>query len=150
MFSSLSFQPPHFHAEYNNEEAAFAIETLSKIAGSLPPRITGYVIEWVSQHQQELMNNWEMQNKKGTFEKVSPLIQRSEFFLLYVESAKYYDDYKLTVLFNDTCPIILALKDISLFKDFTIKNHTISWSNGLDFAPEYIKDCSIKVLNEIA
>jgi hypothetical protein len=26
--------PPHFHAEYNNEEAAFAIESLSKIAGS--------------------------------------------------------------------------------------------------------------------
>ena len=40
--------PPHFHAEYNNEEAAFAIESLSKIAGSLPPRITGYVIEWAS------------------------------------------------------------------------------------------------------
>lgn len=66
--------PPHFHAEYNDEEAAFAIETLSKIAGSLPPRITGYVIEWASQHQQELMNNWEMLNKKGTFEKVPPLI----------------------------------------------------------------------------
>ena len=31
--------PPHFHAEYNNQEAAFAIENLSIIAGSLPPLV---------------------------------------------------------------------------------------------------------------
>ncbi len=66
--------PPHFHAEYNNEEAAFAIESLSKIAVALPPRITGYVIEWASQHQKELMTNWETLNRKGTFEKVPPLV----------------------------------------------------------------------------
>ena len=85
--------------------------------------------------------------------------------MLHVESAKYYEGYKITVSFNDgsihiadfekaivsdTRPIITALKDITLFKDFCIKNHTISWSNGLDFAPEFIKDCSIKVLNETA
>lgn len=85
--------------------------------------------------------------------------------MLHVETAKYYEDYKITVSFNDgsshivdfenailsdSRPIISALKDVSLFKDFYIKNHTISWSNGLDFAPEFIKDCSIKVLNETA
>lgn len=85
--------------------------------------------------------------------------------MLHVESARYFEDYKLEVNFNDgsshlvdlqntifsdTRPIITNLKDLSLFKDFAIKNHTISWSNGLDFAPEFIKDCSIKVLNEIA
>ena len=85
--------------------------------------------------------------------------------LLHVESAKYYEDYKLVVAFNDgsshiadfektilsdSRPIISSLKDISLFKDFCIKNHTVSWSNGLDFAPEFIKGCSIKVLNESA
>ena len=66
--------PPHFHAEYNNQEAAFAIDNLSIIAGSLPPRITGFVIEWASQHQKELMTNWELLNTKGTFEKVPPLV----------------------------------------------------------------------------
>jgi len=66
--------PPHFHAEYNNEEAAFEISSLSKIAGYLPPRITGFVIEWASQHQAELMANWELLNTKGTFNKVAPLI----------------------------------------------------------------------------
>lgn len=66
--------PPHFHAEYNNQEAAFAIENLSIIAGSLPPRITGFVIEWASQHQNELMTNWNLLNTKGIFNKVPPLV----------------------------------------------------------------------------
>ena len=66
--------PPHFHAEYNNQEAAFAIENLSIIAGSLPPRITGFVIEWASQHQKELMANWSLMNTNGTFKKVPPLV----------------------------------------------------------------------------
>ena len=66
--------PPHFHAEYNNQEAAFAIENLSIIAGSLPPRITGFVIEWASQHQKELMTNWNLLNTEGTFKKVPPLV----------------------------------------------------------------------------
>ena len=85
--------------------------------------------------------------------------------MLHIKYAKYYDDYKLTVLFNDgsshlvdlkntifsdSRPIIIELKDLSLFKDFTIKNHTISWSNGLDFAPEFLRLCSIKRLDEIA
>lgn len=66
--------PPHFHAEYNNQEAAFEIKTLSKIAGYLPPRITGFVIEWASQHQKELMDNWNLLNSQGTFEKIQPLV----------------------------------------------------------------------------
>ncbi len=85
--------------------------------------------------------------------------------MLHVESAEYYKEYKITVTFNDgsshiadfektifsdSRPIISALKDVSLFKDFSIKNHTVSWSNGLDFAPEFIKDCSVKILNKSA
>ena len=66
--------PPHFHAEYNNQEAAFAIENLSIIAGTLPPRITGFVIEWASLHQKELMTNWNLLNTNGTYKKVPPLV----------------------------------------------------------------------------
>ena len=85
--------------------------------------------------------------------------------MLHVESAKYHDGYKIEVtfndgsshlvdlkqtVFNDSRAIVSALKDLNMFKDFSIQNHTISWANGLDFAPEFIKDCSIKVLNETA
>ena len=85
--------------------------------------------------------------------------------MLHVESVEYQSDYKIIVtfndgsshlvdfekiVFNDSRAIVSDLKDLALFKDFSIKNHTISWTNGLDFAPEFIKDCSIKVLNETA
>ena len=66
--------PPHFHAEYNGEEACFGIETLEKIEGNLPPRICGYVIEWALLHQEELRKNWESLQKTGTFEKILPLV----------------------------------------------------------------------------
>ena len=85
--------------------------------------------------------------------------------MLHVESAKYHGEYKIEVtfndgsshlvdlkqtVFNDSRAIVSDLKDLALFKDFSIKNHTISWTNGLDFSPEFIKDCSIKGLNETA
>ena len=85
--------------------------------------------------------------------------------MLHVESAKYHEGYKIEVTFNDgsshlvdfektifidSRAIVSALKDLTVFKDFSIQNHTISWANGLDFAPEFIKDCSIKLLDESA
>lgn len=66
--------PPHFHAEYNGEEACFEIATLKRIDGSLPPRICGYVVEWTLLHQSELQNNWQSLQMDGTFEKIMPLV----------------------------------------------------------------------------
>ena len=39
----------------------------------------------------------------------------------------------------DHLPIVRELIDIEKFKDFRIKFDTITWSNGLDLAPEFIK-----------
>ena len=46
--------PPHFHAEYGVQEALLHIDTLAVIAGRIPPRATGLVMEWASSHQEEL------------------------------------------------------------------------------------------------
>ncbi|MCR5284188.1 MAG: DUF2442 domain-containing protein [Treponema sp.] len=85
--------------------------------------------------------------------------------MLHVESAIYKNDYKIVVTFNDgsshlvdfentisndSRAIVSALKDLTVFKDFSIQHHTLAWANGLDFAPEFIKDCSIKLLGESA
>jgi hypothetical protein len=37
---------PHFHASYGENEASIDIETLSVIAGGLPPRARRLVVEW--------------------------------------------------------------------------------------------------------
>lgn len=38
--------PPHFHARYNEFEAALLIETLGVMDGHLPPRVLSLVVEW--------------------------------------------------------------------------------------------------------
>lgn len=40
--------PPHFHARYGNHKVEIAIETLTILAGKLPPRAMGLVMEWAS------------------------------------------------------------------------------------------------------
>ena len=57
--------PPHFHARYGGDRAAVEISSLRVLEGKLPPRVLGLVVEWASQHQSELMDNWnEAQNDR--------------------------------------------------------------------------------------
>ncbi len=46
--------PPHFHAIYAGEVATVGIDSLTIIAGTLPRRAFGLVVDWASAHQQEL------------------------------------------------------------------------------------------------
>lgn len=74
--------------------------------------------------------------------------------MIHVVSAEYAGDYKIKVTFNDSTsgiadfkqklstdhrPIIRELIDLKKFRDFTVDAFTITWSNGVDFAPEFIK-----------
>jgi len=65
--------PPHFHATYGEYEALVRIELLGVIAGTLPPRAMGLVIEWASIHQQELKGAWERAGNLETPDKIAPL-----------------------------------------------------------------------------
>jgi len=73
--------------------------------------------------------------------------------MIYVIDAKYLDDYKVWVKFNDqsekvvnfkekifsdTRSIFKQLTDINFFKKvkFNAESDTIAWPNGLDIAPE--------------
>jgi len=65
--------PPHFHAFYGSDEAVFAIETLSLIAGRLPPRATGLVVEWASLRQSELTEAWKRAQSLEPPSRIEPL-----------------------------------------------------------------------------
>lgn len=65
--------PPHFHARYGKEYVAIEIRTLSVIEGKFSPKALGIVMEWASQHQKELMNNWEMARQSKPLSKIEPL-----------------------------------------------------------------------------
>ena len=69
---------------------------------------------------------------------------------LEVSNAKYLGDYKIGLIFNNGVSktvdladkligkIFEPLKDKVYFQSFKIKYNTIEWSNGADFAPEYL------------
>ena len=52
--------PPHFHVRYNEYRASVSIKDFALLNGRLPPKVIGLMIEWASQHQAELMEDWEL------------------------------------------------------------------------------------------
>ena len=65
--------PPHFHAKYNEFEALIDIKTLGVSKGKLPSKALSLIVEWASNHQEELMNNWELCRNDKTPNKIAPL-----------------------------------------------------------------------------
>ena len=65
--------PPHFHARYGGEKVAVDIRTLQILEGRIPPRALGLVIEWASQHQDELMEDWELARNEQPPKAIAPL-----------------------------------------------------------------------------
>jgi len=65
--------PPHFHALYGENEVLVDINTFAVFAGHLPPRALGLVIEWATQHQDELLNDWERAQGQEPLIKIEPL-----------------------------------------------------------------------------
>lgn len=71
---------------------------------------------------------------------------------IHVTQAKYCGDYKVWLAFNDGAEgeidltselygeIFEPLKDKNFFKSFSLEGHTLSWSNGADFAPEFLRE----------
>ncbi|MDH5670270.1 MAG: DUF4160 domain-containing protein [Nitrospira sp.] len=65
--------PPHFHAEYGSDIALIDIRSLAIFSGRLPPRVVGFVIEWATLHQKELLANWEKAQAQEMLQKIAPL-----------------------------------------------------------------------------
>lgn len=61
--------PPHIHAIYGDDAAAFDIRTGELLDGSLPHRACGMVREWMDENREALLMIWETQQ----FQKLDPL-----------------------------------------------------------------------------
>lgn len=66
--------PPHFHVEYNEYNAAISIQTLGVIKGKLPSKVLSLVVEWAQDHQGELLENWNSLEETGKYRKIKPLV----------------------------------------------------------------------------
>ncbi|AGF50597.1 slr1614 [Synechocystis sp. PCC 6803] len=82
---------------------------------------------------------------------------------LHVVSASYMDNYKIKLQFNDHRTGIVdlvdslngkmfsPLQDLVLFQQFGVDAElgTVCWSNGADFAPEYLYFLAFRDLPEL-
>lgn len=65
--------PPHFHAEYGEDEALIGIETLEVLRGSLPRRGLALLLEWASLHRDELREDWAHARMGEQLQRIEPL-----------------------------------------------------------------------------
>ena len=65
--------PPHFHAKYGEFKAVINIKTLSVIEGELPRRAETLVMDWAELHQEELLEDWDICQKKQHPKPIKPL-----------------------------------------------------------------------------
>jgi hypothetical protein len=73
-------------------------------------------------------------------------------------------EYKIELTFNNKKSLVvdlseqlegeifIPLKDLSFFKLFSIRYNTLEWSNGADFAPEFLHELGQKqdLVNKIS
>ena len=66
-------EDPHFHALYAGHEVQVRIEDLSIVAGRLPPRAMGLVIEWAAQRGAALREDWHLARAHRPLKPIAPL-----------------------------------------------------------------------------
>jgi hypothetical protein len=65
--------PPHFHVRYGEHRAILDIDGVAVLAGHLPPRALGLVIEWAALHRTELEENWLRARAQAPLTPIAPL-----------------------------------------------------------------------------
>lgn len=66
-------QPPHFHAAYGGDEVIVSIRDIEVLEGSMPNKQLKMVLGWAAFHQDELMENWELAERKQELFAIEPL-----------------------------------------------------------------------------
>ncbi|TWU32062.1 hypothetical protein Q31b_58570 [Novipirellula aureliae] len=64
--------PPHFHASYSDYEITVEINT-GIVEGRFPRRALSAVLEWHSEHVDELRENWNLARNELPLERIEPL-----------------------------------------------------------------------------
>lgn len=66
-------QPPHFHAKYGDEEVTITINDIEVLAGNIPSKQLKMVMGWAALHQEELLENWALAERKQELFNIAPL-----------------------------------------------------------------------------
>jgi hypothetical protein len=141
--------PPHFHVEYNGQEAVFGLN-LKLMEGNLPSNKKKLLLEWASSRKEKLVNAWTLCQEGKKAPKISSIGH-----MLHVRNVKYLSDYKVYIKFTDNTegiidisshidfnkgPIWYPLKDISYFSKVKVNNihGTLQWPNEVEIDPKIL------------
>jgi hypothetical protein len=72
-FDTDRHHEPHFHVEYAEMEAVFAIDSGELIAGDLPPAKRRLVQAWIEIHREDLQADWKLAVEGREVFKIDPL-----------------------------------------------------------------------------
>jgi hypothetical protein len=64
--------PPHFHAEYGENEITVEIEG-GVVEGRFPRRALSAVLDWYELHRDELAANWDLARSEQPLNRIDPL-----------------------------------------------------------------------------
>jgi len=64
--------PPHFHVWYGEYKAIVTIQD-GIVNGEMPQRALKMIFEWLENHRQELLIDWELAQKGDALMKIEPL-----------------------------------------------------------------------------
>lgn len=64
--------PPHFHAKYGSDEVLVSIREIEVLEGNFPGKQLKMLLGWAAFHQEELMENWELAEKKQELFSINP------------------------------------------------------------------------------
>jgi len=65
--------PSHFHARYGGREIRVNIESGEILSGSFPRRAQNLVLEWLTLHRSELLEDWKLAQERKVLNKIEPL-----------------------------------------------------------------------------
>ena len=65
--------PPHFHAVYGGDEVLVLINEIEVLEGSIPDKQLKMLLGWAAFHQDELIENWKLAEKKQELFQIGPL-----------------------------------------------------------------------------
>jgi len=72
-YDNKQHHQPHVHAQYQENNAVFDIETGEIITGEIPNRNKKLVQAWIEIHRDELLANWNLAINGERIFKIKPL-----------------------------------------------------------------------------
>lgn len=65
-------EPPHFHASYQDQEVSIEIQT-GIVEGKMTKRALRMLFEWMEQHQDDLLEDWDLARNRKPLKPIVPL-----------------------------------------------------------------------------